>query len=344
MEQFQGRLYVLANSDVVLLSWQAKLHQLRPIADNVQALFEVATDPDSGPDEEFCTWYDLERQVAEFLSLAEEMARGLGSDVPAMVVGRHHGRRIPTLGEVADLIDRLKSYDLTPVIQRQAICQVSRTGAPRPVFEEIFIAIGELNRLFAPDIDLIADRTLFQYLTKMLDRLVLSWLAKTGAESIRGDFSVNLNLSTIASADFASFEASLDRSVRERMVVEMQKADAFADLALYDLVRDVLRERGYPICLDGLNHFDIVQAEGKRFDADMIKIRWTPETPFAGDGQAADAIRRLAREAGGGRVILCRCGSSDAVTFGQSLGLFLFQGWYVDTELSRLRTAEASNS
>src|SRR5262249_48386503 len=59
MEQFQGRLYVLSNSDVVLLSWQAKLHQLRPIADNVQALFEVATDPDSGPDEEFCTWYDL---------------------------------------------------------------------------------------------------------------------------------------------------------------------------------------------------------------------------------------------------------------------------------------------
>ena len=170
---------------------------------------------------------------------------------------------------------------------------------------------------------------------------MLAWLSEAGAATIAGDFSINLTLSTIASPEFAAFEAALDRRLRERMVIEMQKTDAFADLALYDLVRDVLRERGYPICLDGLNHFDIVQADGRRFDADMIKIRWTPETPFAGEGQAADAIRRLAREAGGGRVILCRCGSSDAVTFGQSLGLFLFQGWYVDTELQRLRAAEA---
>ena len=41
---------------------------------------------------------------------------------------------------------------------------------------------------------------------------------------------------------------------------------------------------------------------------------------------------------GADRIILCRCGSADAVRWGQELGIRLFQGRYVDSRLRAQRS------
>jgi hypothetical protein len=41
-------------------------------------------------------------------------------------------------------------------------------------------------------------------------------------------------------------------------------------------------------------------------------------------------IRRLIRDAQAARVILCRCDAEDAVTFGQSVGITMFQGRFIE--------------
>ena len=49
-----------------------------------------------------------------------------------------------------------------------------------------------------------------------------------------------------------------------------------------------------------------------------------------------DKVEAAIKRAGVDRVILCRCDSADAIGWGQSVGIRLFQGHYID---SRLRAA-----
>ena len=63
--------------------------------------------------------------------------------------------------------------------------------------------------------------------------------------------------------------------------------------------------------------------------ADLVRIAWQPE--MADEGE--DLHRRLHAAVGlggGSRMVLSRVDTPEAVIFGQSLGIQLFQGDYVD--------------
>ena len=347
VERFLGRIFLLENQDIVVICWQARLWQLRSAIASLKPLFESeggGTVYQLGPDVKFCTWYDLDQQSEEFLRLAERVASREPDRIDEAT------RRVPARDEplassspaemtdldapcLARLVDRLEQADIGGVIRRQAICRLPPAGLPHVILEEIYVAIAELQRLFAPQVELLADRWLFRHLTQLLDRRVLAWLAAADALSLLGDFSVNLNLVTILSPDFARFEARSSQRLRDGMVIEFNKSDVLADLAFYETVREALRRRGYTLCIDGLGASDLATIDCARLGADYYKVMWSPETPEDREGEIESAFERLIAQAAERRIILCHCGSPEAVEFGQSLGLQLYQGWYVDEML-----------
>ena len=103
--------------------------------------------------------------------------------------------------------------------------------------------------------------------------------------------------------------------------------DIFADLNAFLFARDFAKERGYRICIDGLTHETMPFVDREKLGADMVKLVWQNELE-ATVGQKR--IRRLVKDMQAARVILCRCDTEASITFGQAVGINMFQGRYIE--------------
>jgi hypothetical protein len=118
--------------------------------------------------------------------------------------------------QLGKLIEFLGRTDLSSVMRRQSICAVTGSDLPRPVFKELFISIGELAQQVLPDVNLVANRWLFQHLIETLDLRVLKLLTQADDRDLHSSFSINLNVSTLLSREFIEFDTSLRTSGREQ--------------------------------------------------------------------------------------------------------------------------------
>ena len=167
-----------------------------------------------------------------------------------------HDRITPILREIEKGLGNPRHVfaDLSSVMRRQSICAIAGTDLPRPVFKELFISIGELARQVLPNINLAANRWLFQHLTETLDLRVLKLLTQADDQDLHSSFSVNLNVSTLLLGVFTKFDTSLRTGGRGTIVLELQLIDNYSDVENYMFARDFVREHGYCICVDGVTH------------------------------------------------------------------------------------------
>lgn len=348
VERFLGRVYVLGNSDIVVICWQTRRWQLRSAIASLQPLFESEARGTGRPparEPSFATWWDLDQQSGDFLIFAEGVAYGRGRSeastaaptarLAETALNPAEPKRLDAV-KLASLVARIKDANLTGAIRRQPVCRILGSGTPQPLFEEVYVSIQELQRLFAPRLDLGLDRWLFRALTEVLDERVLSWLAAAEALNLISRFAVNLNLATVASGEFARFEARFGSQLRGRMIIEIDKSDLLADLPRFAAVQENVRSRGYLLCIDGLTGPDLAAVDYGRFGADYCKVAWHPDF-LVEDGEGRIGLERLAAQAPADKIILSHCSVDEAVEFGREIGLTLFQGWYVDAQLRDLR-------
>jgi EAL domain-containing protein (putative c-di-GMP-specific phosphodiesterase class I) len=347
VERFLGRVFLFGNSDIVVICWQTRRWQLRSAVASLQPLFESegrATGRPPAQEPSFATWWDLDQQSGDFLLFAERLASGRGrSDnlVPAPVEKLAIETAEPKgldPSKFAALVARIKDANLGGAIRRQSICRLHGSGKPQPLFEEVFVSIQELQRLFAPRLDLGLDRWLFRALTEVLDERVLAWLAAAESMKLIARFALNLNLSTFASGAFAKFEARFGAQLRGRMVIEIDKSDLLANLPRFAAVQESLHAHGHLLCIDGLTGPDLAAIDYGRLSADYYKVGWHPDF-FAEVGEGRVGLERLAAQASVDKIILSHCSVEEAVKFGQELGLSLFQGWYLDSLLGSFRSS-----
>ena len=58
-----------------------------------------------------------------------------------------------------------------------------------------------------------------------------------------------------------------------------------------------------------------------------MKLVWEPEIA---DEDQRPAVTEMVERAGSSRVILCRCDDSDAIEYGQAIGINMFQGRHIE--------------
>jgi EAL domain-containing protein (putative c-di-GMP-specific phosphodiesterase class I) len=118
-----------------------------------------------------------------------------------------------------------------------------------------------------------------------------------------------------------------------------------ADAKNYLRVRELLREKGYRICVDGVTHGTLKEIDQASLDVDFIKIHWDSQL-VAMKSEMRARLRATPQSDNGPRFVITRVGTPDALAFGQSLDIRLFQGRYVDTFVdkdARLRELVRSN-
>src|SRR3546814_14185496 len=84
---------------------------------------------------------------------------------------------------------------------------------------------------------------------------------------------LNINIASVLSQRFLEFDARLDKTRRNTIVIELQKVDIFADLARYLFTREFLLDRGYRICLDGLTALSLPFIDRQKLEIGRASCR-----------------------------------------------------------------------
>ncbi len=345
--RYEGQLFVLKNRDIVIVLKGAKVAQIDEVVLRLRYLF--SDDPLVQDDEEgaaaFCGWYDLEKDYLEFLQLAKRLHHdALHGDEPKKKkkplpqISKPEVRELPepteplTPTRLAQIEAAIASFDLSSMIRRQMVCIILKDAAPKPVFNEVYFSIDELRYRLMPEVDLLSDRWLFQRLTCTLDQRLLKLLPAIEAE-VGLPTSININISTLLSDAFTSFDNEMRARHSKSMILELQPFDVIADMGAFTFARNLARTKGYKLCLDGLSSLNLPLLYRDRLGVDLAKVLWQSDEQASPGDSAAKELAECVQSAGPTRVVLTRCDDERALEFGRSLGITLYQGRYIDTLL-----------
>jgi EAL domain-containing protein (putative c-di-GMP-specific phosphodiesterase class I) len=235
----------------------------------------------------------------------------------------------------------LREADLSVVLRRQPVVFSSPSQPPMPLFQELFISSVDLSRIVLPGCSLTADRWLFQHLTEILDQRMLALLRQRREPALAGDFSLNLNVATVLSEDFMTFDREVVAVSGSSVTIELQLIDIFSDPAAYVFARELLRERGYKVCLDGVKHGALPLVDRERLGVDLVKVQWHSSLIDDHAGPLGAELAEASARIGSEHLILCRCDSPKVLQIGRSMGIALYQGRYFDAVLHKMKETPA---
>jgi|SRR5579884_331961 len=336
---FEGQTFLLGNGDIVFIGNDATPAAIEEAVLRVRYLFEddplIRSGGTQGIDG-FATNYELGADYDIFLRqvhrLHDEETRRRQRQ--ARVEDEQDTRRPMDAQHTAELIEAISRADLTNLMRRQPVCVIAANMAPTPIFRELFISIPDLRDAVMPNLDLAADRGLFQYLTRTLDLRMLSLLRRNDGGGMNGPFSLNLNVATVLSREFLAFDADLRTSVRGTIVIELQYADIIGDMEAFCFAREFAKARNYRMCLDGVTDLLAPLVDREKLGIEFVKLIWSPRMQAALRTGDFDDYRRTVERFGRAHTILCRCDDEQAVRFGQSVGITMFQGRGVERLLN----------
>jgi hypothetical protein len=337
VKQFDGQLYALAQGDVCFLARDADVAALDNAVMKVRYLFgddPLGDDLDGISGDAFATWYDLRNDFKRFYAFAEavyEDQRQRQRRLSAIAGERAEVPRTPMEPQALSELERsIARADLSNLLRRQAVCAVTGDEPPKPIFREVYVSIADLRDAVMPAYDIASDPWLFRHLTQILDKRVLAQLRRNDDSALTHSYSLNLNVSTLLSPDFLAFDANLRTGARGSIIIEIEKVDIFADIGAYIFAREFARERGYRLCLDGVTAMTLPFIDRERLGLDLVKLFWSPDMADRPDGDRARELQAALERTGRSRVVLARCDGPEAVAFGQSVGIRLFQGRHLD--------------
>jgi EAL domain-containing protein (putative c-di-GMP-specific phosphodiesterase class I) len=239
---------------------------------------------------------------------------------------------------LVELEGKLKGINLSRFIRSQNICSFSKDGRPLSTYREIYVSISDLQSALMQDVNLLSNSLHFQYLTKHLDRHVLSYLSEPGYESTRGSLSLNLNVASIFSAEFARLEERLRSENSQSVMVEFQKMDVFSDIGAFFFSRDTLQDKGFKVCLDSMTPMVMPYINWRDLGLDCVKLYWSSDLKSSPNKSTSKqehstvikVLQGLSKKEIAQKVILAHCNDEEVLRWGQELGIQQFQGWYID--------------
>lgn len=351
LKNFDGGIFVLQDSSIIVVCYglekalQNKLiFQLRYLYMDDPLAYTDAGQENSA----FCNDYNLQQDWQSFMDLAtqrmaltmrrpmsiraEKIAAAIAEkieDNPLETVISISARENLTVARLVNLERELQHVGIGNVIRSQPIC-AAQVGLPvRKVFDELYVHMSQLSRVLKADIDFVSNRWLFRYLTQLLDMRMLDFLRSERDQYLMKPVSINLNVETLLSERFQQFDQSLDSAMKVGIVLEVPLVDAFVDMAGFNIARKEMQALGYRICLDGVTVDSLNHIQREKLGVDLLKVQWNANV-LEYVQQRQDLAHAVSSN-GSSRVILCRCDNKQAIEYGQSIGIALFQGRYIDS-------------
>lgn len=331
-------LFRFHNFDLVLICREVPVDEVDNAIHKVRALFSedpLTAAEDGSIEDRFATWYDLgdKDDFDAFLRTAgEHDARAEAERKRCLEVRadaqRMTGERLSP-GNLARIKKKLRNIRIADISDTQLCMKVQKDFKAEPVFRERFVAMRSLQALVAPDVNLFGSVWLFNFLTEHLDKRMIGFATREDFARMEEPLSLNLNISTIDTREFRELNRVVG-SHADRLVIEFQLIDVFSDLAEYRQARDLLRDRGYRLVLDGLTPMGLHFIDPSNLGFDFVKIFWSRDFKADMSHKRREDLKNQIAKIGRNKVVLCRVDSEDAIGWGLGLGVSRFQGRFVD--------------
>lgn len=319
----RATLFVLSNSDFAILG---KDITLDVIEDAVKKLRDgLAADPilHTKDSREFFEVYDFPRDFPVFYNYIEGLVENGSSALEEEFVPT---KRPVTAGEIEDLITALDDIDIADIVKRQSVLRIKGTGKFEIIFQEFFVAVKDLSLQFDHNLDLVANRWLFLYLTQTLDKKTMAAFFASDIRHWPKEISLNLNLSSVFSKEFVDFGRNFVKQ-NQKIIVEVQLMDVFNNLPLYFQAQEILHHGGHKLLIDAVSPAALKMLNIKKIKPDMIKIFWEP---LLEEDVNNEDLRKAIEFLGKENVILAKCDNEKAIRWGVNYGITAFQGPYID--------------
>ena len=228
--------------------------------------------------------------------------------------------------EIDSVIAELDDIDIAELVKRQSVIKIKGGGKFEVMFQEFFVAVKDLSLQFDRNLDLVANRWLFLYLTQALDKKTLSAFSTAELQKWPQQISLNLNLSSVFSSEFVDFARNFLKP-EQKVLVEVQLMDVFNNLPLYFEAKEILHKGGHKLLLDAVSPSALRMLNLKTLQPDMVKLFWEPLLEYeAFDEKLKAIIDTIGRE----NFVLAKCDSDKALKWGVSYGITAFQGPFMD--------------
>ncbi|WP_404382085.1 hypothetical protein [Caenispirillum salinarum] len=351
-------VYTLDNDDLVILGRTLPESEIDLIIHRVRSLFEhdpltYAGGGQADPDDPFVTWYDLmtdhRRLRLAVEAVEQDRLERLGTVGSGGLVSPYSwAAPREAVPEPVDpralerVLDAFALFDLGPHLRRQPAVRIGDDRLAEVAFEEFFASIGGVQKALCPETVLTADRWLFQDFSRALDRRVLEILADQPLLRKPGAISLNLNLESTRSPAFRRLVKAMGG--RQKLVVEVQVIDVFADIHAYEDARDALREAGHEVLIDGLSPVTLRLLDVRKLAPDYAKVLWNADLATEETADKTAAFAAEVKAVGPRRVVLARCDTEAAVMWGLNNGIQMFQGRFIDAVLGTMTMADCPKS
>jgi hypothetical protein len=206
---------------------------------------------------------------------------------------------------------------------------IHEEGKPlHPVMSEFFASMASLRQHLLVGVDMRHNKNVFNQMTVTLDRIILK--AIEGIKRPEQRASLNINIESVFSSDFETFEKRSLNSLR-RFNFEFRIGDIMQNFNEFLAARDLIQGRGGTVAVDGLLPSIVNVIDLSQLNPNMIKMFWQP-------GIGPELLKRRAQfdrlRQSGIVLALARVDDEDGYVTGRELGFGMFQGYHIDKLLS----------
>lgn len=323
----QVQLFPIGNDDLMIIVNAGAQRDVANTCDRIRNLFE--SDPVThlveGEPDKFILWFDLGLDAALAIHTAQQL-RQVVQKMPPKSETQLPGLTPVTLDDVQK---KLAFANVVPFIRDQVAVRIDpQTSAASIEFYEFFMSVADVQKVVAPQINLLAERWLFQDLSRTMDQRMLEMVVRHPHARSAPAISLNLNLETVVTPTFQSFVERLGENMK--VIVEVQPVDVLTNLTLYQDVEAALAQLGHAVLIDGLTTAAMSVLDVSRLRPDYVKLVWSPELLNTMDPKGSRTTAML-KNIGGDKVILSRVDTPDALQWGVRSGIGLFQGRFLDS-------------
>ncbi len=324
----QAQLFGMTNNDLVIIVAASAQRDVNNIVLRIRKLFEgdpITIDDESGADR-FVTWFDLTLDSAIAIHTAQQLRQEAQQPKPNIAAAGMPGLTPQFLDEVQK---KLAFTNVAPFIRDQVALRVNAaTNEASIEFYEFFLSVGDLQRTIAPNLNLLSDRWLFQDLSRTMDLRMLETVVRAPHARTTPTISLNLNLETVMTPSFGAFIQQLEAG--QKVIVEVQAVDLLTNIGMYIDVRNALNSLGHSVLVDGLSTTTLQMLDVATMKPDYAKIVWAAELLDMMDPAGSKNAGAMVQEIGAEKVVLSRCDSQAALSWGLKSGISVFQGHFLD--------------
>ncbi len=331
-----GEIYVLKDGDLVLVLKSGAPKQILESIYQIRYLFadDALAYNEGVENDNFCSVYDSSKNWSYFLEYCKLKIQNAANDNQFVDFRQQTKRSTSLLSLISGQIeDALAGIDWGQVINITPIATDPSAVVCSKVIDNISFDADILRTFLGHNKDLTTNANLFSYVREFVEIRILIRVLNLLTSGHHSALIFRLSLNVLNGEEFRIFNEALPEEKKKNLIIGIHISDVYKNLADLFELRDRLKNQGFKLCLYGLDNVSFLNTDRNLLGFDLMKLKWQPSLLKQSYEENLHALKTKIQVSGSSRIILTHCESVKAIEIGKALGLNLFHGSYISSNL-----------